>query len=158
MLRIIQSISFAGATFFTYPWRPVFAHALGDGRDVGYKHFRRDHHSPLCLLAHVIALYVQVLGNFLLLFQMDSLLFTEGERYLSFGTAFVWGLSLLLTSHGAPFVAKASALLILAVAAYVAPFIDPYSIQTVAIVSFFILFILADALPIRGKRNARVSM
>jgi len=121
----------------------------GDKYAVGYKHFRRDHHTTLNILGHLVCLGIQLSGNFGTLFIVDSWLGWP-VRILSLTTALAWSVSIMLGS-GAPTICNVFSVVIIFIAHFSAPFLDPAAIELCGFGVFFLLFLVAAPLNIEGK-------
>lgn len=91
--RLAQVLLYAPGTFFGFPWKPIACYFVGDGYDVAYQHFRRDHHGLVNLSCHFMCLWLQVLSNFALIDQVDMYLHTGS--LLRIITVALWILFLL---------------------------------------------------------------
>jgi hypothetical protein len=67
MNTLLQGLLYAGAPFYTYPFKPVVNQFVGSGYPTAYTHFRRDHSTPTNLLLHCGCFIAQLVGNFSLL-------------------------------------------------------------------------------------------
>jgi hypothetical protein len=92
--------------FFGNPVKPLLNYLEGNSYPRAYYHFRRDHRDPYDLFMHMIALVLQLGGNFMLLDSLDRLIFSRStsdnvKTYsdtLSKLTATIWGITCLFTS------------------------------------------------------------
>ena len=147
--RGVQAIFFSGASFFSWPWKPLLCFLYGDTYRVGYQHFRRDHHTALNLVAHLIALVVQLAGNFGLLANLDGIYFPS-RRYLSNGTAVLWIASLAM-QHESPLIVRLCSTLSIVAALRWATFVSATTIELGAISGFLLLFSLGELQGLEGK-------
>ena len=105
---VLRSFIHALGPFFGNPVKPFMNYAEGNSYPRAYYHFRRDHRDPYDLFMHVIALCMQLGGNFMLLDSLDGILSGAGvssdgklAQYgntLSSATAIIWGITCLFTS------------------------------------------------------------
>jgi hypothetical protein len=97
--------------FFCNPLKPALNLLWGDGYEIGYAHFRRDHNKASNLVMHLVCLGFQIFANFALMAVLDqhaAVWLTEnGYRIPAFagvplslvsGTAVAWSASLLLSA------------------------------------------------------------
>jgi len=89
---------YAGAPFFSYPFKPFLNVARGARYEVALAHFWRDHDKPDNLFYHVGCLVFQLTYNFGFLHELDGQIF-KGQPVFSFGTAVLWSLHLVVDSN-----------------------------------------------------------
>lgn len=119
----------------------------GDSYSMGFSHFYRDHKTSLNLLAHLVALAVQLTGNFGLLLAIDTSLLPL--PLLSYATALLWIVSLHLMCPN--LLANVMSTLCIMAAVMVAPSLNPLYIEWGAMAAFFILFSVGSELGLQGN-------
>jgi hypothetical protein len=109
MQALSASLLYAPGAFFFFPYKPIVNALIGDTYLTGYKHFRRDHSDATNAALHVVALGLQLSGNFGLLYFADGALvrhFPAAASAFGFGphfrvlgglTAAIWATTLLLS-------------------------------------------------------------
>lgn len=95
----IKPMLFGCGPFFIYPWKPILNLLFGDSYEPAYQHFVEGHYGVTNLSLHLIALGIQLTGNFGLLRVLDDKQVVpqpiEGVRTLSAISAAMWMLQLL---------------------------------------------------------------
>ena len=150
-LLAVQVVYFAAGTFYTFPWKPLLCYFFGSSYSEAYRHFRRDHHSGLNLGAHVVALGVQLGGNFGLLRALETRLL-PGSSALSRASAACWLVALASqreAARGARMLAATAIVAALASAAL----LSPAAIEGAAMAAVLALFALGPAL-MEGRGGA----
>lgn len=102
---ISQAVLYAFGPFFGNPIKPILNHLLGDGYEIAYTHFRRDHSSGPNIRMHLVCLFFQLLANFALMQELDSKLVAHQIPHeingvavnFSTTTAALWSLTLCFT-------------------------------------------------------------
>ena len=121
-----QALLYAPNAFYCYPWKPLLNEVAGNSYDIGLQHFKDQHATPLNLALHVVALFVQILGNSTFLAHVDAALFPQWPRLpLTACTSVVWAVYLLASP--APAWCKQASLCCLAFAYVSAPYILQHS-------------------------------
>ena len=163
---LASSALYAPSCFYFYPWKPVLNAKVGDGYDTAYVHFRRDHSDPVNVGLHLLALVLQLVGNFGLLSAIDvaltpilpeTITVTLSEpiatRLISVLTAASW--VAVLSLQPAPPVCTFASAVAIAGAYVIAPQLPaPEFIDTIAPVVFVVAALLLG-LNFARRRGAR---
>lgn len=161
MSAILSScLLYAPGAFFFYPWKPVAQYLLGDRYDTGLRFFCRDHSDPTSLALHLVALVLQLAGNFGLLATVDATLWPDRlslggyplpERPLSYVTAVAWVGTLLVSP--APLETSLLSAGFVAAAFVSAPHLSPHFLE-LGVMAIFIATLLLASLVFERKVHA----
>lgn len=135
---LVQTILYAPAPFFCYPWKPIVNIVYGGGYQKSYKLFRMQHMNGANLFMHCLALLWQISSNYALLAELDKfcapLAKTLGIPQASHGgwlvtrcTTLVWCAHLLGTSPTPASVKVASVLSVCLAHNFLGPFFKSQS-------------------------------
>ena len=164
MQRLASAALYAPSCFYFYPWKPVLNAKVGDSYETAYVHFRRDHSDDVNVGLHLLALVLQLVGNFGMLCALDATLAPMlpgalaaalpgyvAARWLSALTAASW-IAALVVQPAPPACTLVSALAIAAAYSYAPHLPAPALIDAVAP---FVFAVTAVGLVFASKRGAR---
>jgi hypothetical protein len=99
--KFLTMLMYSFGPFFCYPWKPICNAIFGTTYALSYEHFYDQHQNRVNLIWHMLALFFQLFGNFVLLNLIDSHLpqFDEsagfGDRWLSMVCTILWCVALI---------------------------------------------------------------
>jgi hypothetical protein len=98
--RAAQTVLYAFAPFFAYPWKPLLNDVLGGDYAASYKHFRAQHMDGTNLALHMLCLVWQLSSNYAFLRELDRHVeeHTGFKRFFSNMTSLLWSWHLCRTS------------------------------------------------------------
>jgi hypothetical protein len=144
-MEIISApLLYAPGAFFFYPWKPLVNAHIGDKYEIGYEHFHRDHSDPTNAALHIVALCLQLVGNFGLLNVVDDMIALHYPfartilpfRFIGAFTACIWMRTLIISP--APALANILSCICITMAYFSSPFLAIYynEIEIVAMAAF----------------------
>ena len=141
--RILSVALFSPGPFYFFPPKAVLNAVYGSDFETSYYHFRQNHRNAVNVSLHVVCFFVQIVGNFALLHELDK--HSEkipGVRLLSLVSAAMW--SLVQLASPAPKLASGLATACIWGAYNLAPFVTPRIMDHGSFGGFLLTLVLSN--------------
>lgn len=141
--RILSVALFSPGPFYFFPPKAGLNRAFGSDFETSYYHFRQNHRNAVNLALHVICFFVQIVGNFALLNEIDKRHERiPGVRLMSIVSAVLWS-GVQLMSPAPKYVSILSSLCIGGAFA-IAPFVTPRLMDHFSFGGFLLTLVLTN--------------